>query len=151
MCMCVICSVCMTVGMCLQHQACRGQRTTSECQLSPSTLGLKADLQLSGCAVWWLILVVNLTTSRINYNPELEGSPVIQILRFLTWILAWRSWGIVAMRILGPGKVGQVFNPRRLRQGYLWVQSLPGTKQILDSGMVVYTFNLGHTFSWRPM
>jgi hypothetical protein len=25
--------------------------------------------------------------------------------KFLTWILAWRSWGIVAMKILGPVKV----------------------------------------------
>ena len=27
------------------------------------------------------LLVVNLTTSGINYNPEIEGSAVIQILR----------------------------------------------------------------------
>jgi hypothetical protein len=31
--------------------------------------------------VSWLLLVVNLTLSGMNYNPELEGSPVIQILR----------------------------------------------------------------------
>jgi hypothetical protein len=31
--------------------------------------------------VWWLFLVVNLTTSGMNYNPEVEGTPVIQILR----------------------------------------------------------------------
>jgi hypothetical protein len=30
---------------------------------------------------WWLYLVVNLMISGMNYNPELEGSPVIQILR----------------------------------------------------------------------
>lgn len=29
----------------------------------------------------WLFLVVNLTTSGTNYNPELEGSPLILILR----------------------------------------------------------------------
>jgi hypothetical protein len=29
----------------------------------------------------WLFLAVNLTTSGMNYNPELEGTPVIQILR----------------------------------------------------------------------
>jgi hypothetical protein len=34
------------------------------------------------CSSWeWLFLVVNLTISGMNYNPELEGSPVIQILR----------------------------------------------------------------------
>jgi hypothetical protein len=27
------------------------------------------------------ILVVNLTISGMNYNPEMEGTPVIQILR----------------------------------------------------------------------
>lgn len=31
--------------------------------------------------LWWLFLVVNLTISGTNYNPELEGSPVIQISR----------------------------------------------------------------------
>jgi hypothetical protein len=31
--------------------------------------------------LWWLFLVVNLTISGMNYNPELEGTLVIQILR----------------------------------------------------------------------
>jgi hypothetical protein len=35
--------------------------------------------------------------------------------KFLTWILTWRSWGIVAIKSLGPDKP---FNPRKLRQGY---------------------------------
>ena len=39
--------------------------------------------------------------------------------KFLTWILAWRSCGIVAMKSLGPGKVVHAFNPGRLRQGDL--------------------------------
>ena len=42
----------------------------------------------------------------LTYDPDLEAGRH----KFLTWILAWRSWGIVAM------------NPRRLRQGDLWVQ-----------------------------
>lgn len=29
----------------------------------------------------WPFLVVNLATSRMNYDPEMEGSPVIQIWR----------------------------------------------------------------------
>jgi hypothetical protein len=29
----------------------------------------------------WQFLVVNLTTSGRNYNPEMEDTPVIQILR----------------------------------------------------------------------
>ena len=61
-----------------------------------------------------------------NCNPKLEVSPVIEVLwledKFLTWILAWRSWGIVAMKSLGPGKVVHAFNPRRQRQADLWVQ-----------------------------
>jgi hypothetical protein len=31
--------------------------------------------------VWWLFLIVNLTMSGMNYNPELESTPVIQSLR----------------------------------------------------------------------
>jgi hypothetical protein len=84
-----------------------------------------------------LFLVVSLTLSGMNYNPELEGSPVILNLRwwwwgeykFLTWILAWRSWGIVAMKSLGSGKVVHAFNPRRLRQGDHWVQGQFGTSK----------------------
>jgi hypothetical protein len=59
--------------------------------------------------------------------------------KFLTWILAWRSWGTVAMKSLGPGKVVHTFNPRRLRQGDLWVQGQPGSKQVPDPGVVVHT------------
>jgi hypothetical protein len=29
----------------------------------------------------WLFLVVNLTTGGMNYNPEMESTPVIQFLR----------------------------------------------------------------------
>jgi hypothetical protein len=31
--------------------------------------------------VRWLFLVVNLVTSGINYNPEMEDTPVILVLR----------------------------------------------------------------------
>jgi hypothetical protein len=49
------------------------------------------------CDTWkdlsWLFLVVNLIIPKMNYNPEIEGTPVIQILRpeerFLIWILTW--------------------------------------------------------------
>jgi hypothetical protein len=71
---------------------------------------------------------------KLTCDPDLEAGRY----KFLTWILAWRSWGTVAM------------NPRRLRQGDLWVQGQPGTKQVPDPVMVVYTFNLGHT-CWRPI
>ena len=43
---------------------------------------------------------------RLTYDPNLEA----QRYKFLTRILTWRSWSIVAM------------NSRRLRQGDLWVQ-----------------------------
>jgi hypothetical protein len=36
-----------------------------------------------------------------------------------------------------------------LRQGDLWVQGHPATKQVPDPGVVAHTFNLGHTFFWR--
>jgi hypothetical protein len=48
--------------------------------------------------------------------------------KFLAWILAWRSWGIVAMKSLGQGKIVHTFIPRRLRQGDLWVQGQPEIK-----------------------
>ena len=47
------------------------------------------------CGLLWLFLVVNLTVSGMNYNPEMEGSPVIRSggwrEKFLAWILVWRS------------------------------------------------------------
>ena len=66
--------------------------------------------------------------------------------RLLNWILTWRSWGIVSMKTLAPGKVVHTFNSRRLKQVYLWVQGQFGTKQVPDPGMVVHIFNLSHTF-----
>jgi hypothetical protein len=57
-------------------------------------------------------------------DPDLESGRH----RFQTWIVLWRSWGIVAMKNSGPGKVVHTFNPRRLRQGDIWVQGQPGTK-----------------------
>ena len=65
--------------------------------------GTKVDKRKS--QLWWPFSVVNLTISGTNYNPEMEGTPVIQILRQednmpLIWILSledtssWsRSWG----------------------------------------------------------
>jgi hypothetical protein len=40
-------------------------------------------LLLSECdnPLGWLFLVIKLTTSGMNYNPEMEGIPVVQILR----------------------------------------------------------------------
>ena len=61
----------------------------------------------------------------MNYNPDLEAGRH----KFLIWILAWTSWGMTAMKSLGPSKVLHMFNPRKLRQGDLWVQDHPGTKQ----------------------
>jgi hypothetical protein len=50
-------------------------------------------------------------TSGMNYNPEIEGEPVVQILRHSD-----------SMKSLGPGKVVQAFNSMRGRQADLWVQ-----------------------------
>jgi hypothetical protein len=58
----------------------------------------------------------------LTCNPGLEAERH----KFLTWILAWRSWGTVAVKSLGPGKVVHAFNPRRLRQGDRWVQGSLG-------------------------
>ena len=51
---------------------------------------------------------------------------------------------------LGPGKRIHDSNPRRQRKPDLWVQGQPGIEQVPNPGMVVHTFNLGHTFCWRP-
>lgn len=84
-----------------------------------------------------------------NWRAHLWSRSKAGRYKFLTWILAWRFWGKVAMKSLGLGKVVHAFNPKRLRQGDLWVQGQPGTKQDPDPGMVVHPFNLGHTFCWR--
>jgi hypothetical protein len=78
----------------------------------------------------------------LTYDLDLEAGRH----KFQTWILAWESWGIVSMKNLGPGKVVHFFNPLRRRQGDLWVQGQPGTKQAPDPDMVVYTSNLANTF-----
>lgn len=40
---------------------------------------MKCSHQKQLAGAWWLFLVVSLTTFGINYNPEIEGTPVIQI------------------------------------------------------------------------
>ena len=66
-----------------------------------------------------------------------KNIPVIQILRLEDTSFWPLSWGIVAMKSLGPGKVAHAFNPRRLGQADFWVQGQSGTKQVPDLGMVV--------------
>jgi hypothetical protein len=51
-----------------------------------------------------VVLVVNLTASGVNYNPEVEGTPVIQILKHN------------GHENLGPGKGVHTFNCKRQRQ-----------------------------------
>jgi hypothetical protein len=123
----------------------------------PSCWGEEGSLQKDVIWLLWPMIAVpgcqldyiwNELQSRIGgltSGPELEAGRH----KFLTWILTWRSWGMVTMKSLGPDKVGQIFNSRRLRQGDLWVQGQPGTKQVPDPGVVVHIFNLGHTFCWR--
>jgi hypothetical protein len=55
--------------------------------------------------LWWLFPVVNLTVSKINYNPEADSTPVIR-----PWGrnsgFWFRSWSLVAMKSLGPKQGG---------------------------------------------
>ena len=83
---------------------------------------------------------------RLTCDPDLQSGRH----KFLTWILAWRSWSIVPKKSLWPGKGVQSFNFRGVRQEDLWVQGQPWTKRVSDPGLMVHTFNLGHTFCWRP-
>jgi hypothetical protein len=103
-------------------------------------------IAIPGCQLECIWSELQSRIGGLTCDPDLKAGRH----KFLTCILAWRSWGIVAMKSLGPGKVVHSFNPRRLRQGDLWVQGQPGTKQVPDPGMVIYTVNLGHTFCWRP-
>jgi hypothetical protein len=68
-----------------------------------------------------------------------RGTPLIQVLRLEDTGFWPRSWGIVAMKSLGPDKVVHTFNPRSLRQIDLWVQDKPGTEHASNTGMVVHT------------
>ena len=61
---------------------------------------------IPGCQLDYIWNDLQSRTGRFTSDPNLEAGRY----KFLTWILAWRSWGMVAM------------NPRRLRQGELWVQ-----------------------------
>ena len=82
----------------------------------------------------------------MNYNPQMEDTPVIQILR-LENIGFWSgSWGIVAMKRLGQDKVVHIFNPRRQRHADFPVlgqsrQSKFQVEKSLNACMVYYTFN----------
>jgi hypothetical protein len=77
-------------------------------------------------AVTWLYLEwTTIQNWKATCNPDLEAGRH----KFLTWILAWRSWGLVAMKNLGPGKIVQTFNPRRPKQGDLWVQGKVSLEQ----------------------
>jgi hypothetical protein len=51
-------------------------------------------------------------------NRRLASEPDFEARRhmFLTWISAWRSGSIVAIKSLGPGKGVHIFKLRRLRQ-----------------------------------
>jgi hypothetical protein len=73
---------------------------------------MKAEYSVSvvaifGCQLDYMWNELQSRIGSLTCDPDLEAWRY----KFLTWILAWRSWGIVTM------------NPRRLRQGDLWVQS----------------------------
>ena len=115
----------------------------------------------SGWSVLWGSLSISLPAFVISFlNKGCDGYSWLLTWRHLEWptIQKWRAqhlwsigtWGIVAMKSLGPGKVVQAFNPKRLRQGDPWVQGQPGTKKVKDLGVVIHTFNLGQTFYWKP-
>jgi hypothetical protein len=64
-----------------------------------------------GCQLDYIWNELQSRIGRLISDPNLEARRY----KFLTWILAWRSWGIVAMN-------------SRLRQGDLWVQGHLGLK-----------------------
>jgi hypothetical protein len=70
---------------------------------------------LSGCQLDYIWNELQSRIERLTSDPNLEAWRY----KFLTWILAWRSWDIVAM------------NSRRLRQEDLWVQGHLGLLHLL--------------------
>lgn len=83
-------------------------------------------MAVPGCQLDYIWNELQFGIRGLTCGPDLE----VRRHKYLTWILVWKSWGIVAMKSLGPDKVVNTFNPRRLRQGDLWVQSQPGTLQV---------------------
>jgi hypothetical protein len=91
-----------------------------------------------------------------TYNPDLEAGR--HGLLILTWdgTCFWsRPWGIVAMKSLVPGKLIHAFNPGVRGKQISECKACLGqnkfqVKVSLGQGMFVHTFNLGHTFCWRP-
>jgi hypothetical protein len=89
-------------------------------------------------SLWWLFLVVNLTTSGMNYNPEKEGKLLIQILRHS------------GHEKLRPRQSSIHPQSQETEQVDLWVLGHPRTEQAPNLGMVAHTFILGYIFCWRP-
>ena len=90
-------------------------------------------MAILGCQLDYVWNELQVRIGGLTCDPDLEAEKH----KFLIWILAWRSWGIVAMKSLAPGKVVHAFNSGRLRQGDLWVQGQPGRELIPDQGVVV--------------
>jgi hypothetical protein len=42
------------------------------------------------------------------------------------------------------------YESQKIKTGRSLSSRSSGTKQVSDPGMVAHTFNLGHTFGWRP-
>jgi hypothetical protein len=72
----------------------------------------------------------------MNYNPELEGSPVI---------LIWRLGDTVSDLDLGTEILRHSGYESQIKTGRSLSSRSSGIK-----GVVAHTFNLGHTFCWRP-
>jgi hypothetical protein len=90
-------------------------------------------MAIPGCQLNYIWYEIQFRIGGFTCDPYQTGR-----YKFLTWMLALRSWGIVAMKRLGLGKT---VHPRKKRQRDLAVQGQPRTEQVLDPGMVVHTFN----------
>jgi hypothetical protein len=88
--------------------------------LPSSNLILSGVLAIPGCQLDYIRNELQSRIGRLTSDPNLEAGRY----KFLTWILAWRSWGIVAMVIW------------RLRQGGLWVQGHLGLKVWWDTLLI---------------
>ena len=68
--------------------------------------------------------------SEMNYNPEMESTTLIQILRREDTGFGAGSWGTVAVKSLGLGMMMYTFDPRRERQANPSVQGQPRTESV---------------------
>lgn len=90
----------------------RAPSITSPCTLTCTACSVAGSFRRlsSYIHLWWLFPAVTLTILGMDCNPEIDSTPVIQSLRLEDTGFWSRSWGVVAKKRWGPGKVVHTFH-----------------------------------------